>query len=80
MRRKLEYVAVFILFCFLLDWRILRNWSWGILAVLYLPVYLVRYPWNGLTAALILNLALALVIFLVAGLAAFARARRGKSS
>jgi hypothetical protein len=66
-RRKLEYVAMFVLLCLWIDWRLLRNLGTGILAVLYLPIYLIENPWNGAVAALVMDIALAVLLFLVAG-------------
>jgi hypothetical protein len=67
--RKLEYVAAFIALCLWLDWRILRNFGMALLAVLYLPIYLVKYPWNYVTGALLLNAGLALLALLIAAIA-----------
>ena len=77
-RRKIEYVAVFILFCLWFDWRILRNLGVATFAILYFPVDLVLHPtWNYLTAAFAMNLALAALWFLVVACAQlFAWAKR----
>jgi hypothetical protein len=66
-KRKIEYVAVFILFCLCLDWRILRNLWTAFLAILFFPVGLVLDPWNYVTGAFLFNLALAAIALLVAG-------------
>ena len=47
----------------------LHNVWIAVLSVLYFPIYLIRNPWNGLTVALLTNLALGVLLLLIAACA-----------
>src|SRR5271170_933802 len=68
LRNAITPVIVFVVACFWLGLlslpRVHSLWI-ALLGVLSFPVYLVRNPWNSLTAALLANLALAVLVGLV---------------